>query len=71
MVTTSDFSLYWFNKEHNMGWVGIMLMCCIILGVLDGIAKLRGGTCETSDNPKVSMGHHYQRDVVFKDLMGM
>ncbi len=68
MMKTS--SHYYFNKEHNMA-VGVILLC-VVLGLVEAFALAHNGRCAQHDSRNdATMGHHYQRDVVFHDMFGL
>jgi hypothetical protein len=51
----------------------LVIVVCVIVGILHGMAKIFNALHKPVPKPcqKPSMGHHYQRDTVFHDILGM
>jgi len=49
-----------------------LIFACIILGCVEAFALAHNGINAQHDSRKdASMGHHYQRDKIFHDMMGL
>jgi len=55
-----------------MSMTVVMIFVVLILGSVDAWAKLHTAKRHPQVNPNaVTMGHHYQRDTMFHDIMGL
>ena len=55
-----------------MSMMVTVVVICMVLGFIDGWAKLYGASNNATVDPNaVTMGHHYQRDAMFHDMMGV
>jgi len=55
-----------------MSMITTIVVVCMVLGVIDGWAQLNGAKNNAVVDPSaVTMGHAYQRDAMFHDMMGV